>query len=99
MRMPVAMLWEHLHILHSDEDLSAPPQLQLPMALLGHLHVHDRPSRGRQFDFHQWPGSIDVFDRRTEQGWLGWLVFNFQEMGTGIGNGGGGPCHCLQRPF
>jgi hypothetical protein len=97
--MPVAMLREHLHILHSDEDLCAPPQLQLSIALLRYLRVHDRPILGHQFDFHERPGSIDVFDRRTELRWLGWLMFNVQKMGTGIGDGGGGLCHILQRPL
>src|SRR5687768_13308537 len=91
------MLGEHPHILYLDEDLSPLSQPQLSVTLLRDLRVHDGPGLGRQFDFHEWPGGIDVFNRRRELGWLGWMMLDFQEMGAGIGHGSGGIRQIHQR--
>src|SRR5918996_5396567 len=84
-------------MLHFDEDLSALPQLQLSIPLLGHLHVHDRPRLARQFNFHQWPGRIDGANGGTKLGWLGRLMVKFQEVWTSIGYGRAGLWQTPQR--
>ena len=60
------MLREHLHILDPDEDFIPLPQTKSSITFLGHFHVHDCARLGGQFDFHQWPGSRDVFDCGSE---------------------------------